>query len=93
MIDSMKKAGKKPIPTSIAYYSIQRAKSGRRSYRNSRANVMNPGYLMDNEGSVCFMQASVGGENEDFTVGDMIAARTEDIVAKVLREIDWDAFM
>jgi hypothetical protein len=54
---------------------------------------MNPGYQMDNEGSVCSMQAPVGGEDEDFTVGDMIASRTEDIAARVLREIDWDAFM
>ena len=93
MIDAMEKSGKKPIPSSIAYYSIQRTKSGRRSYGDSRTDVMNPGYLMDNEGSVCSMQAPVGGEDEDFTVGDMIAARTEDIAAKVLRQIDWAAFM
>ena len=57
MIDAMEKSGKKPIPSSIAYYSIQRTKSGRRSYGDSRTDVMNPGYLMDNEGSVCSMQA------------------------------------
>ena len=93
MIDSMEKSGKAPIPSSIAYYSIQRTKSGRRSYGDNRTDVMNPGYQMDNEGSVCSMQAPVGGEDEDFTVGDMIAARTEDISAKVLRQIDWDAFV
>ena len=52
MIDAMEKSGKKPIPSSIAYYSIQRTKSGRRSYGDSRTDVMNPGYQMDNEGSV-----------------------------------------
>ena len=93
MLEAMEKSGKKPIPSSIAYYSIQRTKSGRRSYGNSRTDVMNPGYQMDNEGSVCSMQSPVGGEDEDFTVGDMIAARTEDIAAKVLRQIDWAAFM
>ena len=93
MIDAMEKSGKKPIPSSIAYYSIQRTKSGRRSYGDSRTDVMNPGYQMDNEGSVCSMQAPVGGEDEDFTVGDMLAARTEDISAKVLRQIDWTAFV
>jgi len=94
MIDAMEKSGKKPIPSSIAYYSIQRTKSGRRSYGDSRTDVMNPGYQMDNEGSVCSMQAPVGGgEDEDFTVGDMIASRTEDISAKVLRQIDWAAFV
>ncbi|MFA6102625.1 MAG: hypothetical protein WCV67_06005 [Victivallaceae bacterium] len=93
MIDAMEKSGKKPIPNSIAYYSIQRTKCGRRSYGHNRTDVMNPGYQMDNEGSVCSLQAPVGGEDEDVTVGDMIAAKTEDIAAKVLREIDWDAFM
>ena len=93
MLDAMEQSGKEPIPNSIAYYSIQRTKSGRRSYGDSRTDVMNPGYQMDNEGSVCSMQAPVGGEDEDFTVGDMIASRTEDIAAKVLRQIDWDAFM
>ncbi len=93
MIEAMEKSGKVPIPNSIAYYSIQRTKSGRRSYGNSRTDVMNPGYQMDNEGSVCSMQSPVGGEDEDFTVGDMIAARTEDIAAKILRQIDWAAFM
>lgn len=86
MIDSTEQSGKAPIPSSIAYYSIQRIKSGRRSYGDTRTDVMNPGYQMDNEGSVCSMQAPVGGrEDEDFTVGDMIASRTEDISAKVLR--------
>jgi hypothetical protein len=93
MIDAMEQSGKEPIPNSIAYYSIQRTKSGRRSYGDSRTDVMNPGYQMDNEGSVCSMQSPVGGEDEDFTVGDMIASRTEDIAAKVLRQIDWDDFM
>ena len=93
MLDAMEQSGKEPIPNSIAYYSIQRTKSGRRSYGDKRTDVMNPGYQMDNEGSVCSMQAPVGGEDEDFTVGDMIASRTEDIAAKVLRQIDWDDFM
>jgi hypothetical protein len=93
MIDSMERSGKAPIPSSIAYYSIQRTRSGRRSYGNNRTDVMNPGYQMDNKGSVYSMQSPVGGEDEDFTVGDMIASKTEDIAAKVLRQIDWAAFM
>jgi hypothetical protein len=93
MLESMEQSGKEPIPNSIAYYSIQRTKPGRRSYGDSRTDVLNPGYQMDNEGSVCSMQAPVGGKDEDVTVGDMIAAKTEDIAARVLRQIDWDDFM
>ena len=93
MIEAMEKSGRELIPNSIAYYSIQRTKCGRRSYGDNRTDVMNPGYQMDNEGSVCSMQSPVGGEDEDCTVGDMIAAKTEDIAAKVLRQIDWDEFI
>ena len=92
MIESMEKAGKKPLPNSIAYYSIQRTKSGRRSYGDNRTDVMFPGYQMDHEGSVCSMQDPVCDE-DDATVGDTIASRSEDTASKVLRKIDWDAFL
>ncbi len=92
MLDSMERSGREPIPKSIAYYSIQRIKSGRRSYGDTRTDVMNPGFQLDNAGSVCSLQAPVQAE-EDLTVGDTIAAKTEDIAAKVLRQIDWDAFI
>jgi hypothetical protein len=92
MLESMEKAGKKPLPNSIAYYSIQRTKSGRRSYGDNRTDVMFPGYQMDHEGSVCSMQDPVCDE-DDSTVGDTIASRSEDTASKVLRQIDWDAFL
>ncbi|MEI7818340.1 MAG: hypothetical protein WCI45_14235, partial [Desulfuromonadales bacterium] len=73
MLESMEKAGKKPLPNSIAYYSIQRTKSGRRSYGDNRTDVMFPGYQMDHEGSLCSMQDPVCDE-DDSTVGDTIAS-------------------
>ena len=92
MIESMEKSGRKPLPHSIAYYSIQRTKSGRRSYGDIRSDVMSPGFQMDNDGAVCSMQEPVGDE-EDLTVGDAIASKSEDMAGKVLRQIDWDAFL
>jgi DNA-directed RNA polymerase specialized sigma24 family protein len=92
MLDAMEKSGKEPIANSIAYYSIQRIKSGRRSCGNTRTDVMNPGYQLDNAGSVCSMQSPVSSEDEDLTVADMIAAKTEDVADKVLRQIDWESF-
>ncbi len=92
MVEAMEKAGKKPLPHSIAYYSIQRTKSGRRSYGDIRSDVMSPGFQMDNEGSVCSMQ-DPASDDEDLTVGDAIASKSEDIASKILREIDWDAFL
>ena len=92
MLESMEKSGKKPLPNSIAYYSIQRTKSGRRSYGDIRSDVMSPGYQMDHEGSVCSLQDPVCDE-DDSTVGDTIASRSEDTATKVLRQIDWQAFL
>ena len=92
MIESMEKSGRKPLPNSIAYYSIQRTKSGRRSSGDHRTDVMSPGYQMDHEGSMCSLQDPVC-EEEDATVGDPIASRSEDTATKVLRKIDWQAFL
>ncbi len=92
MLEAMEKAGKEPLPHSIAYYSIQRTKSGRRSYGDIRSDVMSPGFQMDHEGSVCSMQEPVCDE-DDLTVGDAIESKREDTAAKVLRAIDWQAFL
>ncbi len=92
MIESVEKSGRKPLPNSIAYYSIQRTKSGRRSYGDIRTDVMSPGFQMDHEGSLCSMQEPVNGE-EELTVGDTIASKSEDMAMKVLRQIDWQAFL
>ena len=92
MIESVEKSGRKPLPNSIAYYSIQRTKSGRRSYGDIRTDVMSPGFQMDHDGSVCSMQDPVCDE-DDSTVGDTIASRSEDMATKVLRQIDWSEFL
>ena len=92
MLESMEKSGRKPLPNSIAYYSIQRTKSGRRSYGDNRTDVMFPGYQMDHEGSVCSLQDPVCDE-DDSTVGDTIACKSEDTASKVLRQIDWSEFL
>ena len=92
MIESMEKSGRDPLPNSIAYYSIQRTKTGRRSYGDNRTDVMFPGYQMDHEGSLCSMQDPVCDE-DDSTVGDTIASKSEDTASKVLRQIDWSEFL
>ncbi len=92
MLDAAERSGKLPSPNSVAYYSIQRTKSGRRSYGDIRSDVMSPGFQMDNEGSVCSMQEPVCDE-EEMTVGDTIACKSEDIASRVLRQIDWDTFL
>jgi len=92
MLEAMEKAGKEPLPHSIAYYSIQRTKSGRRSYGDIRTDVMSPGFQMDHDGPVCSMQEPAG-DDEELTISDAIASKSEDTATKVLRALDWDAFL
>lgn len=93
MIESMERQGKEPIPNSIAYYSIQRTKSGRRSYGAQRTDVMSAGYAMDND-SLFSIDADVGDdEGCPMSLHDVIAADSEDPSEVVLRDMDWHEFM
>ena len=92
MLESIEKSGRKPIPRSIAYYSIQKTKSGRRSYGGSRNDVLSPGFRLDNEGAVESLDAPVFEDCDDSpSVGDTIADRREDPSSIALRRIDWEA--
>ncbi len=93
MLESVEQAGKKPVPRSIAFYSIQRAKSGRRAYQNSHWDVMSPAFLTANEDAVQYMDAPLSDEAEHMTMHDCIAARRESPDEEALRRIDWEELM
>jgi hypothetical protein len=92
MLDAAERAGKPLHPTSIAYYSIQRAKSGRRSTSAFRTDVMCPGVQLDRKVTMDSMDApledGVTGE-EGCSLHDLLAARGEDPSQTAAREIDW----
>ena len=93
MLDAAERSGKLPSPNSVAYYSIQRTKSGRRSYGDIRSDVMSPGFLMDNEGALSSLEEPLGGDDDGaLTLGDMIAERREDPSVEVTRKLDWEEF-
>ncbi len=93
MIESMEMSGREPIPKSIAYYSIRRTKSGRRSYGDKRMDVMSPGFQLDNEGALSSLKEPLGGDDGgSLTLGDMIAERREDPASEITRKLDWVEF-
>lgn len=93
MLDAAERSGKLPSPNSVAYYSIQRTKSGRRSYGDKRMDVMSPGFQMDHDGVLSSLEEPLGGEDDGaLTLGDMIAERREDPSAEVTRKLDWEEF-
>ncbi len=93
MLDSVEKAGKRPIPRSIAFYSIQRAKSGRRAYQCSRNDVLSPVFRSAHEDSISYMDAPLSEDAEHMTMHDCIAQRRESPDEEALRRIDWEELM
>jgi hypothetical protein len=92
----MAKAGKQPKASSIAYYSIQRLKSGRRSYSASTSDVLSPLARRIQGFSVTSLDTPIQGLEDDdgeLTFGDMLACRRDDPASEACRRHDWDAFL
>jgi hypothetical protein len=94
-VHRLEKRGKQIIPRSVAYYTIQRLKMGRRSTGAGRTDVMSPGCQLDGNASVASLDEPVHGcdDNEDFTLGDVLAARRGDPAQVAVRNADWSEFM
>ncbi len=92
--DSLEKRGKQIIARSVAYYAIQRLKSGRRFKQAGRSDVLSTGCRLHNC-RVESLDAPVEQHNEDgehLTLGDMIAARKDDPAQRAIRHLDWSGF-
>jgi hypothetical protein len=97
LVEAVERAGKKPVPSAIARYSILRLKSGRRSYSSSQTDVLSP-YAQRAQGfSVTSMDAPVNAPADDdggeLTFGDMLACRRDDPAVEACRRVDWDMFL
>ena len=89
---------KRPIvPRSVAYYTLQRLKSGRRSTGAGRTDVMSPGCQLDGHSSVTSldqpMKDSEGEGDDDLTLSDLIGGRKDDPCQAATRNADWGEFM
>ena len=89
-IEVLENQGKDLMPRSVAYYTIQRLKSGRRSQYAGRMDVMCPGAVLDKQVVMADMDAPVHEETgEELTFGEMLAADGEDAATLAARDIDW----
>lgn len=97
MMELMEKSGKLPIASSIAYYSIMRLRSGRRSYGSGSADVLSPQAQMAHRLTVTSLDAPLqtGGDDEggELCLGDLLASRHDDPATEVCRRLDWDEFV
>ncbi len=89
-IETLEKHGKDLMPRSVAYYTIQRLKSGRRSQYAGRMDAMCPGATLDKKVEIADMETPAPVEDNDvLTMGDMLASDDEDAATLAARGIDW----
>src|SRR5450759_5115491 len=94
MLDSSERNGKALIPKSVAYYAVQAAKSGRRSTYAGRSDAFS--YAAHKDGRTVLVSMDeplVIGDDEDITLGDMLADRHDDPATLGARNIDWNELM
>ena len=86
---------KRPIvPRSVAYYTLQRLKSGRRSTGAGRTDVMSPGCQLDGRSRVTSLDQPIhSDDDEGFTLGDVLGNSRDDPCQAATRSADWGEFM
>jgi len=76
------------MPRSVAYYTIQRLKSGRRSQYAGRLDAMCPAAKLDEQVVLSDMDATVLSESgEELTFGDMLAGNDDDAATLAARDL------
>ncbi len=93
---SLERRGEPVIPSSVAFYAIQRARCGRRSMSNGKTDVFSVGACLNGRAEVASMDAVVAdddGGNEDQTVHDLLACRRPDPATLAQQRLDWADFL
>lgn len=94
MIEAAELAGKTVSASSVAYYTLQALRSGRRFGCASRTDAMSPGAALDGRVTLMSLDAPLDvfdAEDEDeFTLHQCLASTGEDPASAGARELDWD---
>jgi DNA-binding CsgD family transcriptional regulator len=96
MLHSAEEQGKTVHPSGIAYFAIQRAKSGRRSTGGGRVDALCPAARLDGHVAISYLDAELPCGHEDdgsMSLHDVLAAPQEDPAQEAARSLDWGALM
>ena len=94
MLESLERTGRKIPARSVAFYSIQRAKSGRRAYQSGASDPLSPVFRTRNTSAIVPIDAPISSAGEGSrTMQDFIASGIEDPSETALRRIDWESFL
>ncbi len=94
MIESAEKAGKTVSASSVAFYTIQALRSGRRFGCASRTDAMSPAAQLDGRSVLLSIDAPLDvfdeEDDDEFNLHQCLASTGEDPAAVGAREMDWD---
>ena len=93
MLESLERSNRKIPARSVAFYSIQRAKSGRRAYQNNATDPLCPVFRTRNTTAIIPIDAPMQSEGLARTMSDFISSGMEDPSETALRRIDWESFL
>ena len=96
MLEADEKAGRTSLPTSIAFYTVQRLKSGSRSHSSSTTDVLSLFAQRSGKVSVVSMHGAINQQSDDgdenLCIGDLLTFRGDDPGTKACRSLDWHEF-
>ena len=95
-IESCEARGQPLYANSIAFYTVQRLKSGRRSYGATRSDAMCPAAQLDGHSTLASLDEPIPGDGESdgfTTLHDVLGNNEEDPSQQAARELDWEALM
>jgi hypothetical protein len=93
-LESLEIRGKQVPAKSVAYYALQRLKSGRRSCGSGTTDVMSAGAALCGRAHLVSLDESAGSNDADdgaMTLHEMLADSGEGPDETAARELDWDA--
>mgnify|MGYP003704248889 CR=1 FL=1 len=95
LYDNAERAGKTVSPSNITYYALQHAKSGRRSYGQSKTCPLHPSTQLNGRADLHSFEDPAGGEeaDESLELADVFSNDEEDPATQAARKLDWEAFL
>jgi len=92
ILDSAKRSGRKVTGGNIAFFTLKMLRAGRRSTGERRNDPLNPKSQLNGSCRVQSLDEPLGaeeGSDEPLTLGETLAARTEDPGIAATRRLDW----
>src|SRR5207244_3709703 len=96
LLHSAKRSGRKVTGGNLAFYTLKMLRSGRRSTGQRKNDPLNPKAQLN---GACRVQSldepllAEEGSDEPLTLGETLAARTEDPCTAATRRLDWAALV